>query len=213
MHTSQAGKQAWRREQHTPYIAPRVCPPPCMPALPGWLTLQGRQTCKSRHASTESLWCPASDRNICPNRCISLICMDCFSPACLLGKEKAPSAPPPLPCPSTRAHPVSSHACMQAGRQAHRQAWHLAACKIPSGPTTSAREHQPRATSFKDAVATLASRPRGCQPHWEERGRKVWQLGAGCTSVQLLVGLLWFPCCPQQQQGLGVFPMQMMLPT
>lgn len=118
--------------------------------------------------------------------------------------------------------PLPEHTCQpcelartQAGRQAHRRARHLASCEIPSGPTSSAEEHQPRATGFKDAVATSAGSPGGCQPPrpMGERGRKVWQLWAGCTNVQLLVGLLWFPHHPQRQRGLGVLPTQMMLPA
>lgn len=117
-----------------------------------------------------------------------------------------PASPPP-PCLSTCSNPVSLHTHRQRGKCTdEHEIW------LPVRPlrgSCSAWKHEPQATSFKNTTATSANH-RGWE---EERGRRVCQLQCGCTNVQLLVGLLWFPLHPQQHGGPWVFPAEMILYT
>lgn len=121
------------------------------------------------------------------------------------GNTADTSAPPLFPCPSTRASAVSSHTRRQGGKHG--------VCL----PARSLRDPQPQPGSIdpEPPASRLPTAPADGREKGEEKGRgRFWQLGAGCTNVQLLVGLWWFSLpCPAAAGAPGALPMQTMLPA
>lgn len=121
------------------------------------------------------------------------------------GNTANTSAPPLLPCPSTRARPVSSHTRRQGGKHG--------VCL----PARSLRDpqRQPGSIDPEPPASRLPTAPADGREKGEEKGRgRFWQLGAGCTNVQLLVGLWRFSSpCPAAAGAPGALPTQMMLPA